>query len=234
MTENKLSQIGKLIAELREKRCITQTAFAEKLGTTQSVIARIDCGEQNLTTEMISKISEALGSEIMCVSKGAINFEIEGGHKLSGTVITKTSKNGAMGIIPASLLNKGKTILKNVPKIEEVYRMIEVLESIGVSIKWNGNDLEIEAKKINIKNINKESAEKTRSVIMLIGPLIHLFKKFSLPYSGGCKLGSRTVIPHFFALENFGIKILAKSKSYEISANKLQPAEFAGHRWSSG
>lgn len=158
---------------------------------------------------------------------GTINFEIEGGKKLSGTVVTKTSKNGAMGIIPAALMNKGKTILKNVPKIEEVYRMIEVLDSIGVSIRWSGNDLEIETKKIDIKKINRESAERTRSVIMLIGPLVHSFKKFSLPHSGGCKLGKRTVTPHFYALENFGIDIKTKTSSYEISANKLKSSEFA-------
>jgi len=227
MSKLKLSQIGNLIAELRDRRGYTQATFAEKLGTTQSVIARIENGEQNLTTEMISKISEALGSEIVSVSRGTINFEIEGGNKLLGTVVTKTSKNGAMGIIPASLLNKGKTVLKNVPKIEEVYRMIEVLDSIGVSIKWNGNDLEIEAKNINLKNINKKSAERTRSIIMLIGPLTHLFKKFSLPHSGGCKLGKRTVTPHFFALENFGIDIVTKTSSYDVSYKKLKPAEFA-------
>ena len=227
MSTNKLSQIGNLITELRERKGITQAMFAEKLGTTQSVIARIESGEQNLTTEMISKISESLGSEIVSVSRGAINFEIEGGHKLSGIVVTKTSKNGAMGIIPAALMNKGKTTLKNVPKIEEVYRIIEVLDSIGVSIKWNGNDLEIEAKKINLKNINKESAQKTRSVIMLIGPFIHLFKKFSLPHSGGCKLGNRTVTPHFFALENLGVDIKTKTSSYEISNKGLKTAEFA-------
>jgi len=158
---------------------------------------------------------------------GAINFEIEGGQKLSGTVVTKTSKNGAMGIISASLLNKGKTLLKNVPKIEEVNRIIEVLISIGVKVRWIGNDLEIEAKNIDLKKINRKSAEKTRSVIMLIGPLVHRFKKFSLPQSGGCKLGARTVNPHFFALENFGIKIKTTAKSYEISNTKLRPAEFA-------
>ena len=62
-----------------------------------------------------------------------MNFQIEGGGKLKGTIITKTSKNGAMGVICASLLNKGKTIIKNVPKIEEVNRMVEVLQSIAVS-----------------------------------------------------------------------------------------------------
>ncbi len=223
----KLSQIGNLITELRIRKGLTQTTFAERLGTTQSVIARIESGEQNLTTEMISKISETLGTELVSVSRGIINFEIEGGHKLSGNVITQTSKNGAMGIIPACLMNKEKTILKNVPKIEEVYRMIEVIDSIGVSTKWVGNDLEIDVKKINLKNINKKSAEKTRSIIMFIGPLIHLFKKFSLPHSGGCKLGKRTVTPHFYALENFGIDIITKDSSYEISSNKLKPSEFA-------
>lgn len=224
---NTLANIGDLIKQLRERRGLTQVDFAEKLNTTQSAVARIESGEQNLTTEMIAKISEALGSEILTINKGAINFEIEGGHKLSGTVTTKTSKNGAMGIICASLLNKGKTIIKNVPRIEEVYRMVEVLGSIGVNIKWVDNDLEIQPEKINLKNIDVGAAEKTRSIIMLIAPLIHQLKKFSLPQSGGCKLGARTVTPHLFALENFGVNIISKSKSYEVTANKLMPAEFA-------
>lgn len=156
-----------------------------------------------------------------------MNFQIEGGHKLSGTVITKTSKNGAMGVICASLLNKGVTTIKNVPRIEEVYRMVEVLQSIGASVNWINNDLEIKPEKIDVKKINKESAEKTRSIIMLIGPLVHLIKKFSLPQSGGCKLGARTVTPHLFALENFGINIKTKSRSYEVITNKLKPAVFA-------
>jgi len=227
MNTNKILEISGLIKELRERRGITQAEFAEKLGTTQSAVARIESGEQNLTTDMIGKISEALDSEIVSISKGAMNFEIDGGQKLSGTIITKTSKNGAMGIIPASLMNKGKTLLKNVPRIEEVYRMIEVLESINVSVKWIGDDLEIEAKKINLKNINRESAERTRSIIMLIGPLVHMFKKFSLPQSGGCKLGARTVNPHLYALENFGISIEAKTNSFQISNESLKPAEFA-------
>ncbi len=154
-----------------------------------------------------------------------MNFQIEGGHKLSGTITTKTSKNGAMGVICASLLNKGKTIIKNVPKIEEVNRMVEVLQSIGLSISWKNDDLEIFPAKVDLKNINKESAEKTRSIIMLIGPLIHYFKSFSLPQPGGCNLGSRTIKPHLFALEKLGVKIETKKNSYKISTKKLQPSE---------
>ena len=222
-----LRQIAHLIKTLREKRGMTQAEFADKLDTAQSAVARIENGEQNLTAEMIIKIGDVLGTEIVSVSKGAMNFVVEGGRKLSGTVVTKTSKNGAMGILPAALLNKGKTTIKNVPKIEEVYRMVEVFESLGVDIKWSGADLEIQAKNLNWKTINHESAERTRSIIMLIGPLIHHFKKFSLPQSGGCKLGARSVMPHFFALENFGVDIVTKSKTYDVSAPKLSPATFA-------
>lgn len=157
-------------------------------------------------------------------SSGAINLKIEGGKKLQGEIITKTSKNGAMGLLAASLLNKNKTLLKNIPKIEEVHRMIEVFQSIGVSVKWIENDLEIKPPaKIAIEKIDKMAAEKTRSIIMLIGSLIHHFEKFSLPQAGGCKLGSRTIQPHVFALEKFGVKIKTTETHYEVSRKKLKP-----------
>ena len=159
----------------------------------------------------------------------AIDVQIEGGHKLHGTVVTKTSKNGAMGILAASLLNRGKTTIKRVPKIEEVFRIIEVFQSIGVSVTWTGeenNDLEIiPPKEFAIQNLDKAAAEKTRSIIMLIGPLIHSLKKFSLPQAGGCKLGSRTVRPHLFALEKLGVEIKTTEDSYEIKVGDLLPSE---------
>ncbi len=224
--DSHLVQIGNLIASLRQERGITQQEFAEKLTTTQSTIARIERGEQNLSTETLSKISEALNRDIVHLSKGAINIKIEGGYKLSGDIATKTSKNGAMGLLAASLLNKNKTTLKNVPKIEEVNRMVEVLESIGVNVKWNDNDLEIKpSEKINLKTLNVTAAEKTRSIVMLIGPLIHQFKKFNLPQPGGCKLGSRTLKPHLYALEKLGVEIETQEKKYVIKAPDLHPNE---------
>jgi UDP-N-acetylglucosamine 1-carboxyvinyltransferase len=224
--DKSLEQIGKFISSLRQERGITQSEFAKKIGTTQSAIARIEQGEQNLSTEMLAKISDALNRDIVSVSKGAFNIKIEGGHKLSGEIVTKTSKNGAMGLLAASLLNRSKTVLKNVPKIEEVYRMIEVMQSIGISIRWDGHDLEIKPpEKFNLKTLNAESAEKTRSIVMLIGPLIHFFKKFRLPQPGGCALGSRTVKPHMYALEKLGVNIVTKENCYEIAAPQLKPNE---------
>lgn len=224
--DSRLSTIGSLIQRLREEKGITQKEFGMLLGTTQSAVARIEKGEQNLSTEMLSKISSALRKDIVNISTGALNVEIEGGHKLSGEVTTKTSKNGAMGLLAASLLNQGKTVLKNVPKIEEVFRMIEVFESLGVSTRWINHDLEIKPpKKFKLNEIDREAAEKTRSIIMLIGPLVHYLNKFKLPQAGGCKLGSRTVKPHLYALEKLGVNIKTTESHYEVEVNKLKPAE---------
>lgn len=221
-----LESIGGLIHDLRNERGLTQSQLAEKLDTTQSAIARIENGKQNISTEMLARIGKALKHDIIEVSDGALNIQIEGGHKLSGSITTKTSKNAAMGLLAASLLNRGTTTLKNVPKIEEVARIIEVFDSIGVKVRRDGSDIEITPpKKFNLSNIDHTAATKTRSVIMLIGPLIHFLNDFSIPQTGGCKLGSRTVRPHFFALENFGVKINTTESSHDISHNGLSPAE---------
>ena len=221
------TKIGNFIADLRHKRGLTQEEFAKLLGTSQSAAARMEKGEQNFSTEMLSKISRVLNKNIISLSGEALNLKIEGGRKLSGAATVKTSKNAAVGLLCASLLNSGKTVLKNIPRIEEVNRIIEVLLSLGVSVKWIGEgDLEIiPPKKIYIENINAASAARTRSVLMLLGPLVHLLDKFQLPYPGGCKLGTRTVRPHLFALEKLGVDIVAHKGNYHVSAGKLHPAE---------
>jgi len=156
----------------------------------------------------------------------SLNLEIEGGRKLHGTIVTNSSKNGAVGLLCASLLNKGVTTLKRMPKIEEVNRLIEVLISIGVEVRWSEHDVVIKPPaKINLTKINKESAIKTRSIIMFIAPLMHLFKSFSLPQSGGCKLGSRTIRPHLYALKNLGLNIKVSENSYDASYKKLHTGE---------
>ena len=155
-----------------------------------------------------------------------MNLKIEGGKKLKGTVITNSSKNGAVGLLCASLLNTGVTTLKDMPKIEEVNRIIEVLRSIGVSVSWKERDVKIKPPKtFSLNKINTASAIKTRSVIMFIGPLIHFLKSFSLPQSGGCKLGERTIRPHFFALEKLGVSITTKNNHYEIKHKSLKENE---------
>jgi len=219
-----LTTIGALISKFRENRSMTQADLARKIDSTQSVVARIEKGEQNLSAKTLARISEALGQDIVTFSKGGtVNFRIEGGHKLKGTITTRTSKNGALGIMIASLLNKSATTLKNAPKIEEVFRIIEVLNSIGVKTDWKGHDLVITPPtKYDLSKGEYYSQARTRSEIMLIGPLIHFLRAFKVNQPSGCRLGERTVKPYLYALEELGVKIETTSKHYEVAHSGLK------------
>jgi UDP-N-acetylglucosamine 1-carboxyvinyltransferase len=160
------------------------------------------------------------------MTDGEMNFIVEGGHQLSGSILTNRSKNGAVALLAASLLTKGTTILKNVPKIEEVNRLIEVLESIGVKASWDDHDVTlVQPAEVDLDAIDRVAATRTRSILMFIGPLLHHFKSFSLPQSGGCTLGLRSVRPHLWALESFGVTITAETDSFAISHTELKPTE---------
>jgi len=149
-------------------------------------------------------------------------FEIQGGKKLKGEVVVNSSKNAAVALLMASLINKGKTVLKNVPQIEEVNRLLEVMESIGVKFEKNGRDLTIIVpKKIAIEKINRVAGERTRSIIMMIGALAGGLRNYTIPQAGGCRLGSRTIKPHLFALENLGVKIKVQAGGFAVSVGKL-------------
>jgi UDP-N-acetylglucosamine 1-carboxyvinyltransferase len=220
------ASIGQQIADLREAQGMTQGTLAKLLKTTQSAIARIESGKQNVSTDMLMKLSHALKKNLVTLSPGTMNLSINGGKKLSGTIVTSTSKNGAVGLLCASLLNKGKTVLRKVPRIEEVHRIIEVLQSIGMRVEWDGSDVTLTPPKAyNLKKIDIEAARKTRSIVMFIGALIHSFDSFSLPQSGGCKLGSRTVRPHFYALEHFGTDIKTTDTDFVITVKHKKPSE---------
>ncbi|HEY8999688.1 MAG TPA: UDP-N-acetylglucosamine 1-carboxyvinyltransferase [Candidatus Saccharimonadales bacterium] len=215
-------KIGHLIAQIRQERGLTQAEFAKRLATSQSAVNRMERGKQNLSMETLGRVSDVLNKQLISLSGGSVNLRVEGGHELHGEITLKRSKNAAVGLLCASLLNEGVTRFEAFPKIEEVFRIIEVLESIGVQIKWvNGSDLEIRRPAtLKLNQMNAESARKTRSVLMMIGPLLHDYPSFKIPYAGGCKLGTRTVEPHLFALENFGVEIVATQGHYNVKTKK--------------
>ena len=156
-----------------------------------------------------------------------MNYKIIGGKKLSGEVVTNRSKNAAVALLAASLLNRGTTTLKKMPRIEEVSRLIEVLESIGVSVTRSdkGDVRIVPPDKFDLTKINREAARKTRSIAMFIGPLAHALDSFELPVPGGCELGGRTMVPHVEALARLGIRITNGTQGmYRIDASKKQAA----------
>ena len=218
MSEDYLKRIGNLIRDARKHRGYTQTQLADVLGTSQSAINRIERGHQNLSLEMLARIGEALDSEIVSLgAPGPMHLRVVGGTRLSGSIDVKTSKNAGVALLCASLLNKGRTTLRKVARIEEVNRILEVLGSIGVKSTWlnDDNDLElITPEVLDLSSIDEEAARRTRSIIMFLGPLLHERDQFELPYAGGCDLGTRTVEPHMSALRPFGLEIKATEGSY--------------------
>ncbi len=226
MAADAYKKIGLLIRELRRQRGLTQRAFAQALNTSQSAVARMEKGEQNLSTAQLLKISDVLHHSILGIKEG-VDFQIEGGSKLRGSAVTNTSKNGALALMCAALLNRGTTTIHGIPRIEEIYRMIEVFKSIGVGLEsLDRTTLRITPpKSFRVSGINKQSAQKMRSVLMLIGALVHQKTSFALPHAGGCNMGERTIAAHRHALEQFGIKIKTEDEQYTISHRRLRTAE---------
>ncbi len=226
LNENYKAKIGQIIQEARQSRGLTQTQLAKALGTSQSAINRIEKGGQNISLEMIARISDVLASEIVSLNKpGTIDFRITGGGKLTGEIEVKTSKNASVGLLCASLLNHGTTIIRRVAKIEEVNRIIEVLQSIGVKIRWlnERNDLEITPPaRLKIANIDAINARRTRSILMLLGPLINQYREFDIPFAGGCNLGTRTIEPHMSGLKPFGLEVTTSSDFYHINVKPVK------------
>ncbi len=223
MTEDFKGRIGKLIRDARTHRGLTQQQLAERLNTSQSAVNRIEKGHQNLSLEMVARIGSALDSEIVALGGGPTHLRITGPTTLSGSIEVKTSKNAGVALLCASLLNRGRTTLRKVARIEEVNRLLEVLASLGVQTRWlnEDNDLEIiPPAELDLDNIDEEAARRTRSVIMFLGPLLHRSDSFELPYAGGCNLGTRTVEPHMTALRPFGLEVKATDGSYHAFVNR--------------
>ena len=228
MSEGYKNRIGNLIRDARKHRGLTQHQLADLLGTSQSAINRIEKGHQNLSLEMLARIGAALDSEIVALGAGPTHLRVDGPTTLSGSIDVKTSKNAGVALLCASLLNKGRTTLRKVARIEEVNRLLEVLNSLGVATRWlnEDNDLEIvPPANLDLSQIDESAARRTRSVIMFLGPLLHRTEEFELPYAGGCNLGTRTVEPHMAALRPFGLEVKATDGAYHARVNRAVEPE---------
>jgi UDP-N-acetylglucosamine 1-carboxyvinyltransferase len=108
-------KIGALIQQIRQERGLTQAEFAKRLGTSQSAVNRMEKGRQNMSLETLGRISDVLHKQLISLNSGAINLRIEGGQELHGSIEVKTSKNAAVALLCAALLNRGRLGLKTLP-----------------------------------------------------------------------------------------------------------------------
>jgi UDP-N-acetylglucosamine 1-carboxyvinyltransferase len=133
-------------------------------------------------------------------------FVIEGGVPLSGSVTPAGNKNAALPILAACLLTEDEVLVSNVPRIDDVSTMLELLESVGVSVEWrSGHEVALCARGVDAgAPIDRELSELIRASFLLAGPLLARFGRAVMPPPGGDVIGRRRLDPHLDAFECLG------------------------------
>ena len=146
---------------------------------------------------------------------------IQGGKKLEGEVQISGSKNAALPIIAGTVLIKGKTTLYNVPNIQDVQTMFEIIKDIGGKVTKKNNKIIIDTSKIHTYEIPENLMRKMRSSVILAGAIIGKYKKAKFSYPGGCEIGSRPIDLHLKGFEKLGINIKEEYGEIICEADKI-------------
>ena len=149
-------------------------------------------------------------------------FVIKGQKKLSGDLTVSGSKNATLPLLAASLLCKGKTILRNVPDLKDICTMLNVIKGLGVEYKFNNGLLEINTKHLTTYTAPYELVKTMRASIYVLGPLLAREGKAEVSLPGGCAIGPRPVNLHIEAMEKLGAKIKVEDGFIKAKANKLK------------
>ena len=154
-----------------------------------------------------------------------VEYHIEGGFPIKGTIRASGNKNAALPCIAACLLTNEKVILRNIPDIEDTGVMFNILESLGASVNCiEKNTWEVQAQKIKTAEIPAEDSKKIRGSILFAGPLVARYGKAIMAPPGGDVIGRRRVDTHFLALQDLGANIAVNGK-FVFTANKLIGAD---------
>lgn len=140
-------------------------------------------------------------------------FIINGGYNLAGEISVNGAKNAAFPILAATLLTDESCVIDNLPLIEDVFRMLEILEKIGAKISWLGErKIKVNCSSINPSKIPFDIVSFFRGSILLLGPLLARFEKIKIPPPGGCIIGARPLDTHLDAFSQLGIKVSIKPR----------------------
>lgn len=157
------------------------------------------------------------------------SFEITGGYSLKGEITPQGAKNEALQIICAVLLTAKPVIIRNIPHIRDVMKLIELLQDFGVHVdKLNDHDFQFTAANVNLEFLESEDFKQKgaalRGSVMIIGPLLARFGKAKMPKPGGDKIGRRRLDTHFLGFEKLGAKFNYDTKDsfFEIDASELK------------
>ena len=148
-------------------------------------------------------------------------FVIFGGIPLKGEVEVMGAKNAAFPILAASLLTDETCTIDNIPKIEDVFKMIEILNLMGAQTAWKGErKLQINCGKVDPKKISGDLVKHFRGSVLLLGALLVRCSEISIPAPGGCVIGSRPIDTHLDAFRSLGVKVETEKKTYHLKRRK--------------
>lgn len=150
-------------------------------------------------------------------------FVIKGGVPLRGEVTLGGAKNVALKVLIASLLTDDKLVIGNLPLLADVFSLLDVLKSLGVTYELHGHTLTIQNGHLRNSTVPLEVGARLRTSSMVLGPLLARYKKAKIPNPGGCRLGARPIDRHVEALRGMGAKIEYNSQDgyFWASAEKL-------------
>ncbi|MBU1203063.1 UDP-N-acetylglucosamine 1-carboxyvinyltransferase [Patescibacteria group bacterium] len=155
------------------------------------------------------------------------SFIIQGGKSLGGSIKVAGFKNAATPIIAACLLSKEEITLHNVPLIEDVKRMIQILVSMGAKVTWSDkNSVKINCADVDPSKMDMKLVSTMRSSTLLMGALVGRFGKLTTKEPGGCNIGSRPLDAHFLGFSKLGIDVIRdKEDDRFYTLEKKRPAE---------
>ena len=131
-----------------------------------------------------------------------MQFLVEGGHPLSGSIRPSGNKNAALPIVAAALLTDQPVTLENVPRIRDLETLVELIASLGVHVEWTArNTVHVHARTVNAATLDRPLAKRIRGSILLAGPVLGRCGRIALPFPGGDVIGRRRLDTHFLALE---------------------------------
>lgn len=148
-------------------------------------------------------------------------YIIKGSNKLEGKVKISGSKNAALPIIAASILNAGKTTLYSVPNIHDTQMMFEILKNLGGKVEKKNNKIIIDTSKIKKYEISEDLMRQMRSSVILAGSLIGKYQKAIFSYPGGCDIGTRPIDLHLKGFEKLGINITKNYGNISCICDKI-------------
>ena len=144
---------------------------------------------------------------------------IEGGFQLNGAVTASGAKNSALPILASSILLKDKLTLSNIPHLNDITTMLEILSSMGAYMTFNENmDIEVNTSLINNLKARYELVKTMRASILVLGPLLARFHEAEVALPGGCAIGSRPVNLHLDCMRKLGANIDTSNGYIKASA----------------